>query len=239
MKREITLGTQKVTYELTYKSVKNINVRIKSDGRICVSAARNVPVTYIDDFLMKKASMITDALDKACMHEYDETPYRQGGTVYYLGRPLAVRIEQAQSDIAIMDGYELVVYARSSDELRIRRIIEAWYDSRCAAVLGSIGNRVYRERFSEYVSGEPEYSYKNMKTLWGSCNPGRCRMSINKELIKYSEDLIEFVFCHEYTHFIHPDHSAAFYSFMSSVLPDHDRRRQRLKRESLLIRKTS
>ncbi|MBE6852429.1 MAG: M48 family metallopeptidase [Ruminococcus sp.] len=239
MEREITLGGQQISYELTYKAVKNINVRIKPGGKISVSAGRNVSVSYIDDFLREKSDCIIKALDRSRADEgmRDKgNSYSDGGEIYYLGGKLTLRIEKAPSCMAVRDGNELIVCTSSSESSRIQAVVEAWYDAQCRKILGSIGRRVYEKSFMSLVPREPVYSYKKMKTLWGSCNPVRCRMSINRELIKYSEELIEFVFYHEYTHFIHPDHSQAFYDFMSSVLPDHRKRQQKLKKDALLIR---
>lgn len=47
-------------YELTYKNVKNINLRIKSDGSICVSANKHINVLKIDEFILEKYSWIIE-----------------------------------------------------------------------------------------------------------------------------------------------------------------------------------
>lgn len=50
-----------IEYKLEYKRVKNINLRIKSDGSVCVSASRAVPKRMIDEFVMSKADFIERA----------------------------------------------------------------------------------------------------------------------------------------------------------------------------------
>ena len=54
----------KITYELTFKKVKNINLRITPDGVVKVSANRFVPQKMIDDFLCEKAEFVFNALRK-------------------------------------------------------------------------------------------------------------------------------------------------------------------------------
>ena len=41
MTHTVTAGDRKITYELTRKKVKNINLRIKPDGTVHVSAAKS------------------------------------------------------------------------------------------------------------------------------------------------------------------------------------------------------
>ena len=53
-----------VEYELTYKNVKNINLRIKSDGTVNVSANRWTSRNTIDDFVLSKSDFIQNALQK-------------------------------------------------------------------------------------------------------------------------------------------------------------------------------
>ena len=64
MIREIKLDNSTIQYELQYKKVKNINLRIKPDGSINVSANKKVPQEVIEDFIISKADFIFCALEK-------------------------------------------------------------------------------------------------------------------------------------------------------------------------------
>ena len=64
MTKTINLNGKTIQYELTYKKVKNINLRIKPDGTVFVSASKRVAQKIIDDFLISKADFIRNALKK-------------------------------------------------------------------------------------------------------------------------------------------------------------------------------
>ena len=64
MIKEIVLNGKSFKYELEYKKVKNINLRIRNDGTIYVSANRRVSQKHIEDFLVLKTAFIINALDK-------------------------------------------------------------------------------------------------------------------------------------------------------------------------------
>lgn len=64
MKKNIVLNNTTVTYTLQYKRVKNINLRIKPDGTVNVSANRFVPTEVIEKFLISKSDFILNALKK-------------------------------------------------------------------------------------------------------------------------------------------------------------------------------
>lgn len=64
MKRYIDLGKRTIEYTLEYKRVKNINLRIKSDASVHVSANKRVSVAEIEKFMKSKAEFILKAIDK-------------------------------------------------------------------------------------------------------------------------------------------------------------------------------
>lgn len=64
MIKEVFLNDTKIQYELQYKKVKNINLRIKPDGTVHVSANKLVPQKVIEDFFLSKAEFILKALEK-------------------------------------------------------------------------------------------------------------------------------------------------------------------------------
>ena len=62
MIRKIVLNNQKIEYELHRKKVKNLNLRIKPDGTIYVSANNKISQERIDLFLQEHSDFIFDAL---------------------------------------------------------------------------------------------------------------------------------------------------------------------------------
>ena len=50
--------------------------------------------------------------------------------------------------------------------------------------------------------------------------PGKHKITFNSLLLEKPLESIEYVVVHEFAHFIHPDHSKAFYAFVGQILPD-------------------
>lgn len=78
VKRYIDLGQRTLEYELVYKKVKNINLRIKSDASIHVSASRRISVSEIERFMISKSEFILRAVDR-----FENTPKQE--RVQYFG----------------------------------------------------------------------------------------------------------------------------------------------------------
>ena len=74
MKQTITLQNKVIEYELTHKAVKNINLRIRGDGTMTVSANSRTPQAVIDAFLRSKENAILRALS-ACEKQKAQPAY--------------------------------------------------------------------------------------------------------------------------------------------------------------------
>lgn len=72
MKHTLQLTNQIIEYELIRKRVKNINLRIRRDGRVFVSAHPLVPKATIDAFLLSRSTFILRALESLEIKQ--ETP---------------------------------------------------------------------------------------------------------------------------------------------------------------------
>lgn len=72
MIKEIVLDGRKITYELEIKKVKNVNLRIRADGSVYVSANRRVSRGFIEEFMRSKSEFILRALEKC--EKKRETP---------------------------------------------------------------------------------------------------------------------------------------------------------------------
>ncbi len=81
-RRNISIAGEKLSYTLTRKNVKNINLRIVKGGEICISAAPSVPVRVIEDFLIRKESWIREAVQKMQTAAPAQTEERK---IYLLG----------------------------------------------------------------------------------------------------------------------------------------------------------
>lgn len=61
---------------------------------------------------------------------------------------------------------------------------------------------------------------KKIKYAWGSCSSKK-NITINLELIKYSEKAIKYVILHELCHLKYMNHSKEFWNLVQKYMPDY------------------
>lgn len=107
----IQLKNITLTYLLERKPVKNINLRIKSDGSVCVSANNRVPVWRIEDFIIEKQDYIERAIREYSRKNTQELASKQicGRRNLRLSGEKPVLKSQRGRDRAGRDGRNLFV----------------------------------------------------------------------------------------------------------------------------------
>ena len=56
--RKVMFDEKEIVYHLEQKPVKNLNLRIRKDGSVYVSANDSVPVDKVDEFVVSKGAYI-------------------------------------------------------------------------------------------------------------------------------------------------------------------------------------
>lgn len=243
------------SYTLIRKNVKNINLRVKPDGSVVVSAHPRVPKKRIDEFVQSQIPFIQKA--RARMEQNNKNVESQqfltGEQIPYLGGSLMLQVEKADrrlipiwleelqnsqiTNFSRNDHGEAVfcknrcLYLYTSDEIHTeykQQLYDSWQKIQ-AGILCEQLSRYYYPAFEKLGVIYPEIKIRKMTSRWGSCIPQKHKITFNSLLLEKPMESIEYVVVHEFSHFIHPNHSKAFYEFVGQILPDWKNRRDGLK----------
>ena len=227
----IELLGRTVEYTLQRKKVKNINLRIKAEGSVSVSAHPRVPLKTIEDFLRSNGSYILKALDKFSRRAESapaELEYTNGENVTVLGYNVPLKVRKGKKNFAelTLEGVILTVKDIEDRELKQKTFLEFLEDV-CRRTVNELCEKVY-PAFEEKKVEYPTIKFRRMRTKWGICRPERKELTFSYMLAAAPVECVEYVVYHEFNHFLHPDHSKAFYNSLSEVLPDWKERKKRL-----------
>ena len=223
------LGNE-ISYTLLRKKVKNINLRVKSDRSVVVSANAKVSAKQIDDFVVRKSQDILTYLEK--FKEIEKTPlvyqYISGEDFYLLGKKLKLKVEETKSEsVTIDENYICLNVKDQSDISKKQKLIEKFFNTQCEKCFSELMEKT-QVTFSVYNIKMPLLKMRTMKSRWGSCMPSKKIITLNKKLIHLDYKYIEYVVVHEFVHLIHPNHSKNFYNFLAGIIPNWKQLRQEL-----------
>ena len=220
--RSVTANGVTVQYELTYKSVKNLNLRVKRDGSVHVSAPKRTPLERVDDFVLRNLAFIQRAQARL---QAKSAP--QDGIVYYMGQRYTLAEQPSAKNGVRFEGDRVIVLTTNHGDAAHREKILAAYENAVAKELFPKVVAGVLPLLKEYGVKMPAVTARRMTSRWGSCTMAKGSIRLNTELIHYPVACIEQVVLHELCHFVHGDHSKDFYALLMRLMPDW-RERKRL-----------
>lgn len=209
MKIEINNKTYQVI--IIHKNNKNTYIRVTDDFEICVTTSPLVTKNKIKKIIENNQDSILKMIEKKCQEVEDYRHFR------YLNK-----------------NYDIIYYNTSmpfiiDDKLYVKDdlALQKWYKNEAKRLFHQ---RLYYnyQKFVEEIP-YPDLKIRDMKTRWGVCNKKTKTITLNLKLLRYSFDEIDYVIVHELSHFLHFDHSKAFWATVLKYCPDYKKRRNNLR----------
>lgn len=221
--RVVRGNTGKLQYILTRKAVKNLNMRVKSNGEIHVSANYLVPMKYVDQFVLsyeEKLKKTLEKYEKIRANTLQPLQYVSGEKVRILGEELHLLVEAAVVEEVEKIGQFLFLRVKDTGNFsRKEKVMKKWMERQQKEIFSKICRQIY-PLFQPYGIQYPLVKIRNMKSRWGTCQPEKKTITLNGKMVAAPKEAIEYVVLHEFAHFIHPNHSKDFYSLVEQLMPD-------------------
>lgn len=238
MIKEIVLNGKRIEYDLQRKDVKNINLRIKADRTIFLSANPRVSEKVIEEFIESKSEYILKALahyEELSKYAPKPKQYVDGETFRVLGHDRRLKIiEGKKNKVEYDESYIMLTVKNPDDFTQKKKLMDKWLTSACKDTIRSLCDAIY-PKFQKYGVTYPTIRYRNMVSRWGSCQPKRGILTFNYALVEAPISCIEYVVMHEFTHFLHPNHSKKFYQQLAMFMPDWEERKKILEKGNAFI----
>lgn len=231
-KHLVTHNNQAITFLLQRKNVKNINLRIRSDATVAVSANDKIPLEVIERFVLKNAAWIINTQSsmekKAAVDNHHA--FISGEIIHYLGDPyrLEVMPSEGKEELHITGDKILLKVKDPADYQRKEHLYHCWCKEEAQKVFTRSLENIY-PLVASYKIDKPSITIRKMKTRWGSCSSNKGKITLNSELLRMPQACIDYVVLHELAHFRHKKHDWNFYNFLSSLMPGWQQHRKSLK----------
>ena len=195
------------------KNNKNLYIRVTEDLKIKITCNYLFTKLSIKKILEDNRQSIEKMIDKQI--KKNETNKREYNNL--LGKKLNIIYKEVKKPIYNLD--TIIV----KDDVMLNN----WYKKYAKDVFKKYLNEAY------YVFDEkipyPIIKVRSMKTRWGVCNRRDNSVTLNLELIKKDPMYLNYVIVHELSHFVHFDHSKAFWGVVEKYCPDYKIVRKKLK----------
>ena len=227
------IGEKSIEFELQRKNVKNINLRIRPDLSVVVSANSRVPYDYIERFVQEKSGWILRKIENfnGFQNANGKKEYVSGETIRYLGRQYRLRVRESdKEDAKFYKGYIYIYVKDKNDYKKKEKLFYKWLQEKAEEAFHDSLARMY-PLIGKYGVKEPSIKIRRMKTRWGSCSQNSHSITLNLDLVKAPKACIDYVLLHELIHFKYRNHNKQFYNFLTALMPDWKERKEILDSE--------
>jgi len=206
------------------KRIKNMYIRVTPPlGQVKLTAPFGSSDKYIYNFAVSKIDWVKERQLIYASNVPDD--FVSGETHYIWGKPYKLNVHEikdknhilSQKHCAIWDNGEILLFAPSASSKKQREaILNEFYRKELKAEIPMALEKC------QIITGKnaSEWTVRNMKTRWGTCNVRTARICFNLQLAKKPISCLEYIAIHEFTHLIEKGHGSKFKAYMSKFCPN-------------------
>lgn len=218
--------SKNLEYELVRSKIKNMYILIRN-GKVIVKAPNNISENRIKDFINSKEEWINKKLKEFEKKSFKEKSYVSGEVFKVLGNDYILNIEYGdfeKASVNLYNEYINICVSENCETVKIKELIEKMY-YKIALMIVDKSVKMWK---STLKIAPDVVVIKKLKTAWGKCNSKR-KITINPDLMKYDQRVIDYVVLHEFCHLRYMNHSKDFWNMVSKYMPDYKLLRNELK----------
>jgi predicted metal-dependent hydrolase len=224
----VEYGGDTIRYEMWFLgSRRTLSIQVHPDMRVLVLAPVGCPEVLIAERVRKRAAWIARQLAEFERYRPRTPPrqYMSGESHLYLGRQYRLKLVSAEAPAVKLSRNQLAVsLPGKQDPARVKALLRCWYLERARAVFSDLLDTCLLH-FKD--SSCPRLIVRTMQSRWGSLSRAGT-ITLNANLIRAPRPCIEYVVTRELCHFKHRNHNTEFFRLLGQLMPDWERRKQRL-----------
>lgn len=238
---EVVIGARSISYEVR-RSRNAGRKRIEVSPRgVEVIVPHDASTEDVERFVQRKRRWLHDKTEEV-REEIErlraDTPrgFHSGAKILFRGRYLRLRVSTGEVEkptLAYRTAFHVELprdLSTGEREPAVRSLVEQWLEDRLVEDAWEVARRRGAPRGLEPRG----VRVKNQRTLWGSCGRDGV-IRLDRKLARVPKSVFEYVVVHELCHLEHRDHSPAFWSLVTGLMPDYQERKDWLEAHEVAL----
>ena len=215
----ITINLGEITVDVTQKKIKNVHLSVHPpSGRVRISAPARMSLDTIRAFAISKLDWIRKQQKKVREQEREtQREYIDRESHQVWGKRCLLKVEEldAAPSVVLMHDTLLIRVRPGAGVIKKKAVVDLWYRDQVRENMP-----VLIDKWEPVMGVKVSNFYiRQMKTLWGSCNPRAESIRLNSELAKKPRECLEYVVVHEMVHLSERTHGPLFVAAMDQFMP--------------------
>lgn len=227
----LEFGKTTIRYRLSYSKRETLAIHVHPDLSVSVDAPEDSDFKDIEPRIRKRAAWILRHQENFRRYSVEFPPrqYVSGEAHRFLGQQYRLKVIQnklMRESVEVDRDQIIATVQDKANRKRTKNLVMGWYRQQAAEILA---DRVHAwlPHFEKYGISKPRVVVRQMRLRWGSCT-AKGLITLNLKLVMVPKQLIDYVIVHELCHLVEHNHASAFYALMSKIMPDWERRKEKL-----------
>jgi predicted metal-dependent hydrolase len=203
---------------IEYKNIKTLRMTIyPPDGKVCISAPKNVTWEFIHAFAVSKIPWIEKHREKFRRNVRVKNRFQDHEIHYVWGSAYKLELfeRRGHPKVILTENILRLCTRPATSKEEKQRILDNWY----RRLIQDVVPRLIQKWEPLIGVTVKKVFLRKMKSHWGSCNYQNQTIRLNTELAKKPPECLEYVIAHEMIHIVEPSHNRNFYELMNKHLP--------------------
>lgn len=218
------LEQNQIPYVMEVKRTKHMRIRFDQQAILHITYPFGCKIESLENFITKHIEWILEkrgqALEKV-------VTYTNGSVQYVFGERCTLQINQSKT--RRIDKIGNIIMVSVHDIKDVRKDMLQWRMELAENVFEQLLYACFMKMKNE-LDIFPKMVIQKSKTKWGCCYINENKIMLNVALTQVPFELIEYVICHEFTHFIVHNHSKLFHEKLSQYVTEERKKAKMLKK---------
>lgn len=217
-----------IQYSIKYTSRKNSIALVFLSTHAEIRAPRKTNIKTIEKFLEKNYELILQKIENST---FATREYVQGEEFLIAGETYKLNIVLSKVNEVIAQDGIINLYVKQDDFDLKKELLDKYY-TRIAQT--DIKRLVMN--WSKQMDLYPnKVKLNRAEKRWGSCNYSTKTLNFTIRNAMLPDWVQEYIVIHELSHLVHPNHSAKFWNFVETFMPDYKQAEKYLRVNSSLL----
>jgi len=229
-KEQQTYQLHNIEFRIVYSGRRTLGISILPDSSVIIRAPYRASLKTISRIVREKATWIIKHRDSYRQKENTRLngSFSAGEKQLFRGEECLLHIIQSRKPFVRFNENTIEVGLDNIDDKEaIKRLLYKGYKTEATKIFPDMLSMALKTHENQMFN-PTGLIIRSMKSRWGSCSK-KGLITLSTELIKLSDNYIEYVIIHELCHLKHHNHGKEYYKLLSELFPDWKKVRKDLR----------
>lgn len=218
-----------INYKIEYNRVKRMRIHFNHQGELIITYPIGCKEESVTNFIEKNIQWIIKNQE---LNNSKQLSYQNGSEQLFFGKKYKLIVNISKTKRIDMIGENIIISVNKIED--VQKDLLKWRMQKAEFVFQEMLFACFN-KMKDVLTSYPGLVIKKSKSKWGCCYFNENKIMLNVALTQVPFEIIEYVICHELTHFVVHSHSPEFHRLLEKYVPGERTLSKELKKYTSIL----